>query len=90
MPEQHPIVGGVLVGGKSKRMGADKAAMAWGTSTILETIVQTARAVTTDCVLLGDCREIPRSLRDMTRIPDPQSNAGPMSGLAALLSRFPG
>ena len=89
MPEQHPIVGGVLIGGKSKRMGADKATLAWGSSTILETIVQTARAVTTDFVLLGDCPGIPRSLRDMTRVPDPESNAGPMAGLAALLTHFP-
>ncbi|MEE9295576.1 MAG: molybdenum cofactor guanylyltransferase [Phycisphaerae bacterium] len=89
MPEQISIGGGVLIGGKSARMGTDKATMPWGNATILETIVHTARQVTTDCVLLGAGPELPRFLKDMKQLRDPYSDAGPMAGLAALLAHFP-
>ena len=89
MPTTTPIVAGVLIGGKSARMGAAKANLPWAGTTILETVVATARRATSDCLLLGTAHELPPSLQDMKRIPDPYPDAGPIAGLHALLSAHP-
>jgi molybdenum cofactor guanylyltransferase len=83
------IVTGILIGGKSKRMGVDKATLPWRDATMLEAVVQVAREVSDRCVLLGRHDAIPRSLGEMTALPDLHPNAGPMAGLHALLTANP-
>lgn len=83
---KHPAISaGVLIGGKSARMGADKATLPWKGSTLLETVVRTARQWTDDCVLLGSAERLPDSLADMPRLPDSYTGIGPIAGLHALL-----
>ncbi len=84
-----PVLTGILIGGKSTRMGTNKAVLPWRDSTIIETIVQAARTITTECVLLGTCENLPDSLSEMLSLPDPRPNAGPLAGLCALLDYAP-
>ncbi len=89
MTEQPVITAGVLIGGKSSRMGTDKAMLPWKGSTLLESVVNTARQVTDDCVLLGSAQRLPEALIDMPRLPDAYPGIGPIAGLHALLSHRP-
>ena len=89
MSDSPSIVAGVLVGGKSTRMGANKATLPWGDSTIIETIVETVRRVSPRCVLLGACDELPNSLADLKQLPDAHPGIGPMAGLYSLLAGHP-
>lgn len=89
MPEHPAITAGILIGGKSSRMGIDKALLPWKGSTLLESVVRTARQVSDDCVLLGDAARLPDSLMDMPRLPDAYAGIGPIAGLHALLTHRP-
>jgi len=89
MPVPQPITAGVLIGGKSTRMGTDKALLPWKGSTLLESVVSTARRVTDDCVLLGSADRLPDSLKEMPRLPDDYPGIGPIAGLHALLAHRP-
>lgn len=84
-----PIVAGILIGGKSVRMGTTKAALPWGRLTMLETVVNTARLVTGECVLLGTPADAPPSLNRMRIVPDIHPDIGPIGGLHALLTHNP-
>ncbi|NOS99541.1 MAG: molybdenum cofactor guanylyltransferase [Phycisphaerales bacterium] len=90
MAEPRSIVAGVLFGGRSVRMGVDKALLAWGGATMLESVIAAARAVASECVLLGDLHAPPPSLTGCRRLPDAILGIGPIGGLAALLQHFPG
>lgn len=89
MPEQPNITAGVLIGGKSSRMGTAKAMLPWKGSTLLESVVRTARQVADDCVLLGDAERLPDTLKAMPRLPDAYPGIGPIAGLHALLTHCP-
>lgn len=89
MPDTLPIVAGILIGGKSTRMGADKATLPWGDSTIVETIVETVHRVTPECVLLGTCDQLPASLADLCQLLDSHPGIGPITGLHSLLVHHP-
>ena len=67
-------------------MGTDKAMLPWKGSTLLESVVSTARQVTDDCVLLGGAERLPDSLMDMPQLPDAYPGIGPIAGLHALLT----
>ena len=89
MSEHPAISAGVLIGGKSTRMGMDKALLPWKGLTLLESVVRTAHQVTDDCVLLGRAKQLPDSLTDTTLLPDSYPGIGPIAGLHALLTRSP-
>lgn len=90
-PDRPPrLVAGILVGGRSRRMGRDKALIDVGGETLLERTLRVAKQCADTCVLVGDAPfEIPASLRDLRRVPDASRGAGPIAGLLGLMEAFP-
>jgi molybdenum cofactor guanylyltransferase len=79
-------VGVVLAGGRSSRMGADKAGVAVGSRTMFEHVVAALREVTDTIVTAG--RTEP--LLGVPSLPDPGPDyQGPLAGLAAAATAFP-
>lgn len=71
----------VLAGGRSSRMGQDKAGVLLGDRTLGERAVALARALSDDVRVLGHGRGMPGEL---PRIVDVAPERGPLGGLAAL------
>jgi molybdopterin-guanine dinucleotide biosynthesis protein A len=78
------LVGAVLAGGKSSRMGRDKAGIAIPERdvTLGARALDLLRATCDDVVVLGHGRAMPS---DVTRIEDALDDVGPLGGLLALL-----
>lgn len=70
----------VLVGGQSRRMGRAKSMLKTKAGFLLERIVDAARVVSTDIVLVG-AAPIPVCLANMKRLPDVPEVPGPLGGL---------
>lgn len=84
------LVGGILVGGESRRMGRDKALIDVGGETLLERTLRVATSCARECVLVGEAPfELPSALRDVRRVPDGPDGAGPIAGLSGLMSAYP-
>jgi molybdopterin-guanine dinucleotide biosynthesis protein A len=76
------LVGFALAGGRSERMGRDKALLPWGESDLLGHAVARLRAVTGDVRIL--CGPEPRYRdRGIPVVPDGIADAGPIAGLLA-------
>jgi molybdopterin-guanine dinucleotide biosynthesis protein A len=76
------LVGFALAGGRSERMGQDKALLPWGESDLLGHTVARLRAVTGDVRIL--CGPEPRyGDRGVRVVPDGIPDAGPIAGLLA-------
>ena len=74
----------VLCGGRSSRMGRDKATLAFGNETLLARVVRTARMVVDDVVVVGESDAVwPDGVR---AVRDPVEGLGPLSGLVTGLS----
>ncbi len=84
MSEQHALTAVILAGGRSRRMGADKALLrlASGEPTLIERVVGAARAVADDVVIVAEDagRLPPMAVRT---VPDAIAEAGPLAGLVA-------
>ena len=81
-----PCVAGVLIGGRSERMGCPKALLRLPAGrTLAGYAVEVARAVTDDVYLLGQLASLPAVLGNVTVLPDYLPGGGPLAGLAALL-----
>ncbi len=79
-------IAGILVGGDSRRMRQPKALlMSPQGRTMVEHVVDAARGVADEIVLLGDSPSLPCSLEDLTILPDAKPKAGPLAGLCSLL-----
>ena len=79
------IVGFVVAGGQSRRMGRDKAVLPWGTATLLDHAIARLRAVCHEVRVLsgGERRYADRGLPvDVDGVAD----GGPLAGLASALS----
>ncbi len=76
----RPLRAGLLIGGKSRRMGRPKALLRVNGETLVEKSVGTLIAVSRGPVLLGP-GEVPVSLETIPRIPDAPGVAGPMGGM---------
>lgn len=72
----------ILAGGKSSRMGTDKALMAWRRRTLLETSLDLARALTREVLIVGD-REKFTSYGPV--VEDTFRERGPLAGIHAAL-----
>ena len=84
--EDVPVVGGVLIGGTSRRMGRPKALLPMPDGrTLLEYVVRTASAVLDQVVLLGNTANLPEKLRTWPRLKDAEPVRGPLSGLCSLM-----
>lgn len=78
--KERPVYGGILVGGRSERMGAPKRLMEWQGKPVLERTSEAMELHTGRVVLLGS-GTIPRQCGHLTRLPDPPGIEGPMAGL---------
>ena len=76
------LLGAVLVGGRSSRMGTDKAAIEISGTSMLDRVAGAVAQVTTRVVVLGGTRESYESWPDQTPIP------GPLAGVATALARM--
>ncbi len=70
--------GFVLAGGRSSRMGRDKALLPWNGRTLLEHVAEVVRAAAGNVTVIG--HEVYRSL-GLTVIPDAIPDCGPLGGL---------
>ncbi len=81
------IVAGILVGGKSSRFGRPKALERLPNGkTLLEHVVETARSVATEVVLLGEVGDLTDATFHCRQLPDQPGAAGPLAGLSSLLA----
>jgi molybdopterin-guanine dinucleotide biosynthesis protein A len=77
---ERPLRAGLLIGGKSRRMGRPKALLRVKGETLMEKSVGTLLSVAGGAVLLGS-GEVPVSLETVLRIPDAPGVTGPMAGM---------
>lgn len=83
-----PVSAIVLGGGRSIRMGRDKAALPFGPETMLARVVRAVQCVADDVVVVGGSRQrLPDGVRVM---PDPVEGLGPLAGLATGLAAMSG
>lgn len=84
----RPIYGGLLIGGRSTRMGQPKQMLEHRGQTFAEILHGALAPHTARVVLLG-AGPIPAGLADLERLPDPPELAGPLAGLVAALRWAP-
>lgn len=77
------VVGALLAGGESRRMGQDKSALVLEGQTLAERALATLAAVSDRQVILGHGRGCPP---DVPRLPDTVPGQGPSEGLRALIA----
>lgn len=84
-----PLYAGVLVGGKSVRMGRPKALLPAGNATLAEHVYGVVKNHANRTYLLGS-GPLPPALAEVERIADPQGFEGPLAGLMAAHRFAPG
>lgn len=78
-------VAGVLIGGRSRRMGRPKALLPHPIGgTLLEHAVHVAHELTDEVFLLGKSESLPPTVANLTRLPDAREDLGPPGGLGPL------
>ncbi|MFQ5432903.1 MAG: molybdopterin-guanine dinucleotide biosynthesis protein B [Nitrospinota bacterium] len=77
---QKPLYGGLLIGGKSVRMGSPKSLLEIDSETFAEKQYRILQNKCDEVYLLGTGR-LPESLRDAPRLADPHGIEGPIAGL---------
>jgi molybdenum cofactor guanylyltransferase len=75
----------ILAGGKSRRMGEDKAALVWHGQTLLERIAREAQKVSACVCVIGRNPSHGWPLEKIPFLPDAVADAGPLGGLLAAL-----
>lgn len=86
-----PVSAIVLGGGRSIRMGRDKAALPFGPETMLARVVQAVQCVADDVVVVGGSRQrLPDGVRVVRVVPDLVEGLGPLAGLATGLAAVRG
>jgi len=76
------VLGGVLVGGASRRMGRAKQFIDSGGGTLIERVVAALQPEVEEVVFLGG-GAVPRALSDLRRLPDADGCRGPIAGVLA-------
>ncbi len=77
---RRPLKAGLLVGGKSIRMGRSKALLEIGGKTLIERSFGTVSRVAERVVMIGST-DLPESLKSAERLPDIPEVEGPMAGM---------
>ena len=81
---------GILIGGRSRRMGTPKALLPIGQTTLLERTIEIARQVSDDLLLLGQpFFDLPPFQKGVPIEPDRHPGIGPIAGLESLLLARP-
>jgi molybdopterin-guanine dinucleotide biosynthesis protein A len=97
MPEQHrispadpgrPLYAGILIGGRSARMGRPKHLLEVAGLTLLDRVAAALAPVAGRPVLLG-AGPLPPGWADAVRVPDAPGAAGPVAGLLAAMRWAP-
>jgi molybdopterin-guanine dinucleotide biosynthesis protein A len=83
MSANHAVLGVVLAGGLSRRMGTDKAMLDYHGQTLLQHQVNILASLSSQVVVSGD-------YADFDCVPDSGDRCGPLGGLHAVCRRFPG
>ena len=83
-----PLYAGILIGGRSTRMGRPKHLLEAGTQTWVERLVATVKGCVDRVVLLGS-GDIPESLRALPKLCDVEDAQGPLRGQLAALRWAP-
>ncbi len=78
---------GILIGGRSQRMGRPKALIEYDGATLIERTIATVRPVVDSIALLGTEIDyaLPDSCKNIPRLPDAEANIGPLGALLSLL-----
>jgi molybdopterin-guanine dinucleotide biosynthesis protein MobB len=84
-----PVYAGVLVGGRSRRMGWPKQLLQLGGKTFLERVVEPLEPFAERLLLLGG-GPLPESCAHLPRLPDPPGLDGPLAGILAGMRWNPG
>lgn len=84
----RPILGGVLVGGQSRRMGRPKQLLEIGGGTMVEHVVRALSGEVDEIVLLGG-GPIPAGLASLSIVADADDCRGPMAGILGALRAIP-
>ncbi|MHC5026212.1 MAG: molybdenum cofactor guanylyltransferase [Planctomycetota bacterium] len=77
------VVGAILVGGRSRRMGRPKHNVEIDGVSMLEHVSRALRDVCDDVVLLGEAADLPEGY---TRVHDDRPGDGPLAGIEACLA----
>ncbi len=85
-----PLLGGILVGGASRRMGSAKALLEWAGETFVERIARALAATVPELFLFGSGVEMPATLARYAVVPDAAGASGPLAGLLAAFALRPG
>ena len=91
LPEQWlkpPVLGCVLIGGESTRMGMPKHLIAENGKTWLEKTIELLKCVTQRIVVAGT-GNVPEGLSDTVCLPDVYNTGGPMSGILSAMRWAP-
>ncbi|MBZ0267545.1 molybdopterin-guanine dinucleotide biosynthesis protein B, partial [bacterium] len=86
---EPPVYAGILVGGRSKRMGTPKQLLDWGGRSIVERTVGILDTCAERVVFLGD-GDVPEGCGHLPRIPDPPGLGGPLAGILGAMRWGPG
>lgn len=78
------VAGFVLAGGQSRRMGRDKALLAWGSGTLVQHVAGIVRQAAGSVALLGDPARYGHL--GLECIPDLRPGLGPLSGIETMLA----
>jgi molybdopterin-guanine dinucleotide biosynthesis protein MobB len=82
------VLGGILVGGRSRRMGRPKQMIEIDGTPMVERVAAALRPFVDDLVLLGE-GPVPRGLAAVTRLPDVVDGEGPLAGMLAAMRWAP-
>ncbi len=77
---ERPVVSGLLIGGKSSRMGRPKTMLEINRGTLVEHMLRTLSRTSQKTILLGSA-ELPATLCTSDRLPDAADGEGPLTGL---------
>ena len=88
-PTLAPLVGGILLGGASRRMGSAKALLDWQGESFVERIAATLASVVPEVSLLGRGPDLPARVAGLPTIADVAGVEGPLAGILAALATRP-